>query len=220
MDYRKPWIGANYEKQRLLIVGESHYWSNVEERDDPMMTINTLNDVISGRVHLSFFRKIEAAFKGIAERDVGVSNFWKTVAFINFYQGATDSAQGAKTLDMRNAGIRAFPKILEKLRPSHILVCSSAVWHECFNQFETFRWESYGNFRNGRNYEQGYLVDNQDPRIRYFCTWIPHPAARGWGPPSRWTPQINDFLSKGCALPTSRHRWRFWRQFFHRTNAA
>ena len=60
-----PWIGSEYkrgiERQRLAVVGFSHYCEEDEEETRDF-TVETVQGVIDGRWNISFFNQIKKLF--------------------------------------------------------------------------------------------------------------------------------------------------------------
>lgn len=200
---REPWIGSDFRSNRngLFIVGESHYWDQ-DDRDDPQMTLKTMNSVFNGRRY-RFFTLAEAAIRGVEPADVQPNDFWTTHAFANFCQGAFPAA-GVNPPQMRaemfRRGVETFPAVLRYVNPKRMLVFSTQVWNQ-FEKFETIRWRSEAPIKHeGNEIDNGYLTD-VDGQFHVYCTWLPHPGARRWNPPIRWTPLINEFLSRDLQKP-------------------
>lgn len=203
---RKPWIGRHYGEKdfdaksvgpkRLLVVGES-FFGFPEDRDNPDLNIMVVESVMSG-TRLPFFTKIEAAIRGCSSQEIDPGSFWEQVAFANFYQGAFPSPR-EKPREMERAmlkaGIRTFPTLLANLEPSRMLVFSSKVWNN-LDKFADVDWTSTEPLiRDGKEIDNGYLTA-RDQSFKVYCTWIPHPAAPGWGQPARWTPVIREFMDR------------------------
>lgn len=194
---RKPWEGRQFKKDRnLLIVGESFYGFQ-EDPNDPDIGISVVKDVINGK-RLPFFTKIESAIRGCDALQTNPADFWRTVAFVNFYQGAFPSAGNkdpATTREMLVRGIEVFPQILSQLKPKRMLVFSKHVWDN-FDKFESLNWRSEAGIeREGKSIDNGYLTA-RDKSCHVYCTWLPHPASRNWGAPTRWTPFIKEFMDR------------------------
>ncbi len=84
-----------------------------------------MREVIDG-ARIRFFTAVERAVTGRGRGGTRPADFWPTVAFANFCQGAADGPAGEKTPEMWRRGTAALPTVLEALRPRRMLLFSTA----------------------------------------------------------------------------------------------
>lgn len=200
--FRKPWIGRDFGEtgfgaMRLLILGESHYWSP-ERADDPTLTCETVTSVVNGLPH-RFFTAIESAVMGCNSAHTDPATFWNAVAFANFCQGAAESREAGTTVEMWRAGVRTFPAMLSHVRPNRLLMFSIKAWNHT-NKFEDLTWEGQPPVRHHlarrrTPFETGYFSAT-DGSLRVLSMAIWHPSARGFGEAQKWHPTVKEFLER------------------------
>jgi hypothetical protein len=143
-----PWVGKDYtagfRKQRLLVLGESHYdtWKDttadvepVEHTLDRFFTRECVQDVIE-RVSVSdtqFWKFIEQALLNEYRENGWAPNggfkLWDQFAFYNFVQFPISGAARVRPRDFEfEQSRRQFRAVIEQLRPTRILVCGKTLW--------------------------------------------------------------------------------------------
>jgi len=146
MDFFAPYIGSNYYKYRILLVGESHYFSNkqnfsvkdwydnkiilTEELKKQCYTKSIVNDFLNGKKKIYTIYRFPAKVIGklLNKNDYEAFTY---VAFFNFFQrpnfqkGSID----VNDLDIKY-GNEAFKKNYEMLKPQITLFLSKKAF-EC-----------------------------------------------------------------------------------------
>ncbi len=125
-----PWVGENYPErpigQRLLVVGESHYFTGAtpEARlmdraayDDPRSTRTVVENLGWGTKTWKNLPRL--LFRAT---DYNSSGFWKDAAFYNFVQRPLDKHTDERPTDADiQLGWAVFIELVQILRPSHCL---------------------------------------------------------------------------------------------------
>ena len=129
--YFKPWIGENYEssKPRILILGESHYSSNPDEKPD--FTQGIVAYWALGGKGNRFFTTIA---KVVSEkphewmRPNDKEAFWQSVAFYNFIQEIVGKeARIRPTEQMWQNAQEPLKNVLTNLSPEIVVVLGKAL---------------------------------------------------------------------------------------------
>jgi hypothetical protein len=122
-----PWVGLNYSNrpadQRLLLIGESHYYKKGEnERLEYLNDRNSTRDIVAENGYdTSTFRSIPGLFFREAQT---APLFWKEIAYYNFVQRPMDRTDGAREQPNDNDwthGWQVFLSLIKILKPSHCL---------------------------------------------------------------------------------------------------
>lgn len=136
-----PWIGQRYELgfggQRLLILGESHYpWEDDDrELTDPLppeVTRDCVSGVITREVWVGdFWKYLEQAHLNVQRWEMAPNGdeFWQSIAFYNFVQvpvgtGPRQAPRWCEFVDARSA----FRAVIQALKPERIVVCGKRLW--------------------------------------------------------------------------------------------
>lgn len=126
-----PWIGEEYSKTKLLIIGESHYedgdfWQE-ENKDTTRVITQKRIDEINGKWTLH--RNVEKII--LNKTDISVDerkNLWNSVSYWNLVQRLLDSRNKTdrpKDVDF-DLGWNLFFEIYEILEPKYCLVLGKA----------------------------------------------------------------------------------------------
>lgn len=131
-----PWVGEQYATglrlgKKVLILGESHYqWDEaVSIADRPSLTIDCIEDQISGAETLAFWTHVAVAFLNhrptLDEKGV----FWNSVAFYNYIQFSVGLGARVRPGDqMWSESETAFAEVLASLKPDVIIVLGYTLW--------------------------------------------------------------------------------------------
>ncbi len=163
-----PWLGDNYDRRRLLILGESAY-----SKDDPDLpiehSINMVEWDLAEPLHAARF--LTTISRGLCGKqypsDAEVTAAWHTAAFTNYVPTSIGSAsrQRPGRADWRAARDQ-WPALLELLAPRAVVVLGRSTWA---NMPPTDKFV--------RNDLQGYALGD---RI-VMCIAVRHPSAGlGW----------------------------------------
>ena len=120
----QPFVGERYfsEERRILIIGESHY--GFGEGDSDATTI-TMRSWQNGDPKLRFLTILARILTGKAANELDRANSFEGVAWYNYLQAEIrKDAEGISTNFRKNieGSRRAFVELLERLRPTHVLV--------------------------------------------------------------------------------------------------
>lgn len=131
----KPWVGKDYSKayygKRVLVLGESHYCPEGEERE----TIT--QDVIKGLFdsdaefegYMNTFTKFVRALDGSDVERTEQEEVWQRVMFYNYVQEAMTYARVAPTAEQFRASDEAFFELLETYRPEAVIVWGKRLYN-------------------------------------------------------------------------------------------
>lgn len=130
----KPWIGADWKttKNRILVVGESHYAAkpdaeNIQARieeweNDPESTREIVCEVGVDEWYASrFFGNLHRALLGADVHGESRTNLWRHLAFCNFIQRPMSNSLERPRPDEFFEGWRYFMELLKHLRPTTVL---------------------------------------------------------------------------------------------------
>ena len=134
-----PYIGSEYEKYKVLIVGESHYLGEDNDREkvkDFKKWLTDKNEIklikpkyINTRwvvkEHCNNKNK-QPFFSMIKKEIINVENFWNKVSFMNFF--IVPSINGSREIealkDMKEKSLENFENVLDVIKPNYILFLS------------------------------------------------------------------------------------------------
>lgn len=134
-----PYIGSEYEKYKVLIVGESHYLGEDDDREkvkDFKKWLTDKNEIklikpeyINTRCvvkeHCNNNNK-QPFFSMIKKEIINVENFWNKVSFMNFF--IVPSINGSREIealkDMKEKSLENFENVLDIIKPNYILFLS------------------------------------------------------------------------------------------------
>jgi len=134
-----PYIGSEYEKYKVLIVGESHYLGEDDDREkvkDFKKWLTDKNEIklikpeyINTRCvvkeHCNNKNK-QPFFSMIKKEIINVENFWNKVSFMNFF--IVPSINGSRGIevskDIEEKSLENFENVLDVIKPNYILFLS------------------------------------------------------------------------------------------------
>lgn len=166
-----PWLGEEYknQKQKLLIIGESHYFDPNEddcfEKDgsfDKHTNINFTQKVVK---EIAINRNLkdkrsakmyELFYRSICKENQTRNDFWNTVAFYNFIQQPMNSLKERPSSLMVEKGWSSFNQVVSILKPDVIIF----IGVKCCEGFNQFALNKVKNLKYGNK-----VTDRQIPRI-------------------------------------------------------
>jgi hypothetical protein len=188
----RPWIGKHYrtgEKCRILVLGESHYGDQHEDRD---LTRDLTAEFVRGDWSHRFWTNIGQVISGKPHWETKRAEIWDRIALYNYVQViAAETARQAPTSAMFRESRPAFLEVLRMLKPTHIVVCGRRLWWEMppFDgregaisyQGEKHRWGEY--VTGGWNAlamainhpSSGFSSTRWSPLVRRFLALTPGP---------------------------------------------
>lgn len=195
-----PWEGRGYRAgllpgRRFLILGESHYWLNGNDRNE-YFTIEVIQ-AIKRRRPPRFFSNI---CRMVAPNPFGdESAFWDRVAFANVVPGMVPKPNKfAPTPAQWRATPARYDALLRVLQPTHVLILGQRSWN-ALPAGRTVRAlggrttpsgfgdvQAYAIGRSGRGLQTGI-------RHRVLTFQTHHPSVRGFKP-KEWRPAVQTFL--------------------------
>lgn len=125
----EPWVGKDYEKGingcKVLGLGESHYCANPSDFN-PEITRNVISDLYDPQSEHEPYKNTYAKFiNALAGEKLdfsGKEKWWGKIAFYNYVQTPMTGARVSPSIEDFKNSEEAFFKVIEKLRPSHIIV--------------------------------------------------------------------------------------------------
>jgi hypothetical protein len=131
----RPWIGDEYQAglrygKRVMILGESHYEWDADEKPDPDWTRTFIGNQISGEHTHAFWTRVVGAFIGHKPDLAEKQEFWRSVAFYNYIQeSAGDGPRIRPTPEMWIRSEPGFAKVLKKYAPQVLIVLGYQLWN-------------------------------------------------------------------------------------------
>lgn len=201
-----PWCGKNYDKNRILIVAESHYGGETEfeadgsAKPDKEFTRRFVSRHADG---VNMWKMPNNLMRAVWDGDCRVERrkvFWENVAFYNHVQKLMELAtrQRPSDEDFEN-GWDVFPEVVKILKPDYCL----------FIGLKASDWFNKKMQEKGLSYEPVYKMEKINgacPR-RFSLTVDGHKTeiigirhTSGRISPNKW----HDFLCKNWAEPLKR----------------
>ncbi|MBQ9216974.1 MAG: hypothetical protein IJ160_02180 [Muribaculaceae bacterium] len=138
----RPWVGKDFAgggvfKKRVLVLGESHYCSDVQEGKCPgcsatnmkaechSQTEDVIEEFISdyrGDSYQQTFLAFERALAGREINEDERQQLWNSVVFYNYFQLDTTGARQAPNMEAKEMSEASFRQLLEELTPDTIIV--------------------------------------------------------------------------------------------------
>src|SRR5258708_5001031 len=188
----QPWVRKGYcsSNPRILILGESHH-----SNDYPEMTVEVINDHLSGRQPNIFFDRIASL---VTDQPIGQADAaccFDRVAFYNFVQKGMlpDAGKKPTRADFKDS-MPAFRTILERLAPQKIVALG---WRshdgipDDWTDDGTSAWRWVRRKTNQLELSIGaFLVED----LEFPTVFMMHPSAPGFDL-NLWRPQVSKFLS-------------------------
>mgnify|MGYP000888109008 FL=1 len=134
-----PYIGSEYEKYKVLIVGESHYLGEDNDREKvkdfkkwftdkneiKLIKPEYINTRWVVKEHCDNNNK-QPFFSMIKKEIINVEKFWDKVSFMNFF--IVPSINGSREIevlkDMKEKSLENFENVLDVIKPNYILFLS------------------------------------------------------------------------------------------------
>lgn len=134
-----PYIGSEYEKYKVLIVGESHYLGEDNDREKVKDFKKWLTDKNEIKLIKPEYIKTRCVvkehcnnknkqpfFSMIKKEIINVENFWNKVSFMNFF--IVPSINGSRGIevskDIEEKSLENFENVLDVIKPNYILFLS------------------------------------------------------------------------------------------------
>jgi hypothetical protein len=177
-----PWVGPRYgdDGRPLLVVGNSHY-GRPEEETDRCLTRDEVRDY-PDIPKPAFFTRLAQVLAGEPLDQRGAREVLDGIAFYNFCQWvAADRPGVAPTSAMMAASKPAFWKVVDVLKPMHVLVLGNQVWMTIEDGSPT-ACVLDGEERHVHRYERNGHV--------FWALSIWHPASGHGFQLQRWAPWV------------------------------
>lgn len=198
-----PRVGKFYEKEstKILILGESHYCSEVEHKGScnackekkkcHKWTINGLEEIItkknynrSHNTYIKFEKSLSGkeCFESINER----MNFWDKYIMYNYVQNALPKARKSPTKKDFCNSQKSFFYVLEKYKPQLVIVWGKRLWNRLPKEL---KFCSSLNSKQINVKEYNYVNGG-----KVYFTYIYHPSYQGfkW---AEWAKYLALFIS-------------------------
>lgn len=128
----KPWVGADYEKTRIFILGKSTYYHEGDtwqktyngESNRELMTENACGDDPAKPFATTF--KI---FAKALDKEDNLQNrkaFWSSFAFANHCQNIVQGPDGE--CDDPNRANEAFRQVVDIIKPDLVIIWGTQIW--------------------------------------------------------------------------------------------
>ncbi len=188
-----PWEGRNYRQglpdgKRLLVLGDSHYFSKCDQVGDVNRTRELVKDCIAGRGY-GFFNRIhellEGVFEGLCSKSEGKCWTYNSIAFYNYVTSdLLTHGSGGQTSRMYKDSEPAMIVVLRELNPTHVLILGRKLWgyflyYTCKDkQYESLNGqERLPEWNDDTNLDKLWSFSLDDGN--FLAANIYHPSARG-----------------------------------------
>ncbi|MGB3472853.1 MAG: hypothetical protein WBA51_18705 [Erythrobacter sp.] len=130
----EPWVGENYEKvglrdgQKLLLVGDSHYASDISDGRNTDLTNKVVHQMIDDG-EWAFFKHVRMVANGL-EEPIEMKSFWHQVAFVNLLQETLPESSSIPSKKQIANGWLALRETVEELKPDVMFIFSARAWDQ------------------------------------------------------------------------------------------
>jgi hypothetical protein len=198
-----PWVGENFLSQnpRIFFLGESHYEVLADGSEVNFTTEMIQRQFGEGKDPGQEFEryvlpsKIERIFKNRDELTAqGSKAFWNEVAFYNFVQGFLESQKHRPSAGQFIESVDPFCEVICELQPDVVVVLGLGTWNHLPND-DRLQWRKQSleqvvmspAKKMKRNLELWCgSVKRDGQQHDFWCFFIPHPSAMGFGAASSW----------------------------------
>jgi len=205
-DQMLPWVGTDYNKYKVLVIGESHYipsessihlssekWyasSRADLNKEEVAWTNTAELITNGTDRKweshghTIYRNLENAIieSGFDPQDK--PSIFKFLSYYNFFQRP---AIEGKSLDFDKIDVQiatdVFKHVLKVIEPQIICFVSRKPWDGCIRE-KLIYWNEEKN--------RHMLIGEKVITVDYF----PHPACRWWNRKSKQYQFLNDNIKR------------------------
>ena len=157
-----PYVGSDYEEYRVLLVAESHYLGNEEDRKKVVdfqkwyegkesISLSKPGHIKTREVVNAWFTDGNGLFKRIEKEleslKIDIKYFWERVSFMNFFiVPSTNGSRGIySTKEVEEKSLNNFEQVIKILKPNYILFLSKKSYYifaarksDYFNITDTF----------------------------------------------------------------------------------
>ena len=125
-----PWVGDLFQANttpRLMILGESHHGEYCDATD---MTVPVVEEWLSGVSNPAyrFFTHLAVAISGEEPFRLDRRETFRRIMFYNYVKAVMPGSRAAPTGKNFVESEPAFREVVEKYRPTHIVVCGKRLW--------------------------------------------------------------------------------------------
>ena len=141
-----PYIGFNYQEHRVLLVAESHYLGNEEDRkkvanfkewyeDKGDITLSQEGHINTRKVVEQWFSNGNGLFQKIKKElknaNIDIKYFWEKIAFMNFFivPSTNGSREICSTKEVEEKSLTNFEQVIKILKPNYILFLSKRSYY-------------------------------------------------------------------------------------------
>ena len=172
----KPWVGEEYQEEKLLILGESSYsWEKYGEVMIPSEDHCTqlvkwaIEDFEGCRADkMRFLVLVSRALCGTENPDsTQISRAWNEVAFVNFVPEPVQLGSRRPTEAMWRKAAENFKPLLEELKPKNTIVLGKESWS----------WLPSTDYYVTADV-QGYRIQSEN--YISMCWVVKHPSRSNW----------------------------------------
>ena len=141
-----PYIGFNYQEHKVLLVAESHYLGNDEDRkkvanfkewyeDKGDITLSQEGHIDTRGVVEQWFSNGNGLFQKIKKElenaNIDIKYFWERIAFMNFFivPSTNGSREIYSTKEVEEKSLTNFEEVIKILKPNYILFLSKRSYY-------------------------------------------------------------------------------------------
>ncbi len=141
-----PYIGFNYQEHRVLLVAESHYLGNEEDRKKVAnfkewyenkgdITLSQEGHINTREVVGQWFSNGNGLFQKIKKElenaNIDIKYFWERIVFMNFFivPSTNGSREIYSTKEVEEKSLTNFEQVIKILKPNYILFLSKRSYY-------------------------------------------------------------------------------------------
>ena len=141
-----PYIGFNYQEHKVLLIPESHYLENDEDRkkvsnfkewyeDKGDITLSREGHINTREVVKQWFSNGNGLFQKIEKElenaSIDIKYFWERIAFMNFFivPSTNGSREIYSTKEVEEKSLSNFEQVIKILKPNYILFLSKRSYY-------------------------------------------------------------------------------------------
>lgn len=189
-----PWVGENYNQNKILFLGESHRYNDEENSFEKHNNSNFTRECVKdmgvnmNEYRVSLYKNIHQFFK--LENKQHTNNFWNKVAFMNIVQRPMrhvgSDRKGPNTADF-NDGWASVLKTIEVLKPE-IIICFSLSGADKMKDKAEWLYKINGVFA-----KRAIVEDSNNNKLK--IVFLKHPSARGGSAFEEWRSFLKNEIS-------------------------
>lgn len=183
-----PWIGANYQNTRWLLLGDSSYKGSEADIWHPGYRRRQSEEYVRGEWSARFENNTTSLIAGRPYREADRVRVWSCFALENYVNDSLaekppgESRPEVTKLQYSRAAQR-FPHLVEELDPGKILVLGKGTFDRILKDVAALKFRHFGKY-------DGFINKETGRRVAMMAVQQPS-AYFSW---NKWYPAVNEFL--------------------------